>query len=300
MSAAKRKAMGRGLSALLKETGEVNSATDAHAEKIVGAIAEIEVGKIQPNPNQPRTQFSREALEELAISIRELGIIQPITVRKERNGKFTIISGERRYRASKLAKLEKIPAYVRLADDQSMLEMALVENIQREELDPIEIALSYQRLIDECELTQEAMSERVGKKRSTVTNYLRLLKLTPIVQAGLRDKMISMGHARAIITVDDEEEQMKLYERTIARDRSVRQIEDAVRKLRESASSKSGTKSAKQPLPAEYEQIRGNLSDKLSTPVNLSRSKRGKGKIEIPFKNDKELERILNALEIER
>lgn len=299
MSAAKRKAMGRGLSALLKETGEVNSASDAHAEKIVGAIAEIEIEKIQPNPNQPRTQFSREALEELAISIRELGIIQPITVRKERDGKFTIISGERRYRASKLAQLEKIPAYVRLADDQSMLEMALVENIQREELDPIEIALSYQRLIDECELTQEAMSERVGKKRSTVTNYLRLLKLTPIVQAGLRDKMISMGHARAIISVDDEEEQMNLYERTIARDLSVRQIEDAVRKLRETEAPKSGTKSAKQPLPAEYEQIRGTLAEKLSTPVNLSRSKRGKGKIEIPFKNDEELERILNALEID-
>ncbi len=292
--------MGRGLSALLKETGEVNSANDTNAEKIVGAIAEIEIEKIKPNPDQPRTQFSREALEELAISIRELGIIQPITVRKNKSDNFTIISGERRYRASKLAGLEKIPAYVRLADDQSMLEMALVENIQREELDPIEIALSYQRLIDECELTQEAMSTRVGKKRSTVTNYLRLLKLTPLVQAGLRDKMISMGHARAIISVEDEDAQMDIYENTIAKDWSVRQVEDAVRKLREKDSAKTGTKTAKEPLPQQYEEIRENIAQRLATPVSMSRNKRGRGKIEIPFKDDKELERILNALEIDR
>lgn len=296
MAAPKRKAMGRGLSALLKDTGEVNSAADVNADKIVGAIAEIEIEKIHPNPDQPRTQFSKEALEELAISIRELGIIQPITVRKNGNDSFTIISGERRYRASKLAGLESLPAYIRLADDQTMLEMALVENIQREELDSIEIALSYQRLIDECSLTQEAMSDRVGKKRSTVTNYLRLLKLQPIVQAGLRDKMISMGHARAIVSVENEEDQMKIYETIIAKDLSVRQVEDAVRKLRQAENETSGTKTATPTLPEKFVEVQENLSEKLESDVSLSRSKRGKGKIVIPFKNDKDFERILSLL----
>lgn len=296
MAAPKRKAMGRGLSALLKDTGEVNSAADVNADKIVGAIAEIEIDKIHPNPDQPRTQFSKEALEELAISIRELGIIQPITVRKNSNDSFTIISGERRYRASKLAGLEVLPAYIRLADDQTMLEMALVENIQREELDSIEIALSYQRLIDECNLTQEAMSDRVGKKRSTVTNYLRLLKLQPIVQAGLRDKMISMGHARAIVSVENEEDQMKIYETIIAKDLSVRQVEDAVRKLRQSENETSGTKTATRTLPEKYVEVQENLSEKLDSEVSLTRSKRGKGKIVIPFNNDKDFERILSLL----
>lgn len=287
--------MGRGLSALLKETGEVNSATDKNAEKVIGAIAEIEIAKIKPNPDQPRTQFSREALEELASSIRELGIIQPITVRKNSGGTFTIISGERRYRAAKIAGLEKLPCYIRLADDQTMLEMALVENIQREELDAIEIALSYQRLIDECALTQEAMSGRVGKKRSTITNYLRLLKLQPLVQAGLRDKMISMGHARAIINVEDEEDQLKIYEQAIAKSLSVRQVEDAVRKLKEGTQS-SGTKNAKPELPEKYKEAQSKLSEKLESDVNLTRNKRGKGKITISFKNDDELERILSYL----
>lgn len=297
MAAPKRQAMGRGLSALLKDTGEINSAADKNADKIVGAIADIEISKIHPNPDQPRTQFSKEALEELAISIRELGIIQPITVSKNANGEFTIISGERRYRASKMAGLESIPAYIRLADDQTMLEMALVENIQREELDSIEIALSYQRLIDECSLTQEAMSERVGKKRSTITNYLRLLKLQPIVQAGLRDKMISMGHARAIINVDNEEDQLKIYETIIAKDLSVRQVEDAVRKLKQAKEeSTSGTKTATTTLPEKFVEVQENLSEKLESEVSLSRSKRGKGKIVIPFKNDKDFERILSLL----
>src|SRR5690606_19550411 len=262
MAAPKRQAMGRGLSALLKDTGEVNSAADKNADKIVGAIAEIEIEKIHPNPDQPRTQFSKEAHEALAISIRELGIIQPITVRKNANNSFTIISGERRYRASKIAGLETLPAYIRLADDQTMLEMALVENIQREELDSIEIALSYQRLIDECSLTQEAMSERVGKKRSTITNYLRLLKLQPIVQAGLRDKMISMGHARAIVSVENEDDQMKIYETIIAKDLSVRQVEDAVRKLRQAETETSGTKTATPTLPEKYVEVQENLSER--------------------------------------
>jgi len=298
MAAPKRKAMGRGLSALLKDTGEVNSAADQNADKIVGTIAEIEIEKIHPNPDQPRTQFSKEALEELAVSIRELGIIQPITVRKNSNDTFTIISGERRYRASQLAGLESMPAYIRLADDQTMLEMALVENIQREELDSIEIALSYQRLIDECSLTQEAMSERVGKKRSTITNYLRLLKLQPLVQAGLRDKMISMGHARAIINVDNEEDQMTIYESIIAKDLSVRQVEEAVRKLKQSKEEgASGIKTATTTLPEKFVEVQENLSEKLESNVSLTRSKRGKGKIVIPFKNDKDFERILSLLD---
>ncbi len=297
MSAPKRKAMGRGLSALLKETGEINSAADKNADKIVGVIADIEISQIRANPDQPRTQFSKEALEELAISIRELGIIQPITVRKNSNGTYTIISGERRFRASKIAGLESIPAYIRLADDQTMLEMALVENIQREELDAIEIALSYQRLIDECSLTQEEMSGRVGKKRSTITNYLRLLKLQPIVQAGLRDKMISMGHARAIINVENEDEQLDIYQAIIAKDLSVRQVEDVVRKLRvKNDPESSGTKTATASLPEKYQEIQDNLAEKLDTDVNLVRSKRGKGKIVIPFKNDEEFERILSLL----
>ena len=289
--------MGRGLSALLKETGEINSAADKNADKIVGVIADIEISQIRANPDQPRTQFSKEALEELAISIRELGIIQPITVRKNSNGTYTIISGERRFRASKIAGLESIPAYIRLADDQTMLEMALVENIQREELDSIEIALSYQRLIDECSLTQEEMSGRVGKKRSTITNYLRLLKLQPIVQAGLRDKMISMGHARAIINVENEDEQLDIYQAIIAKDLSVRQVEDVVRKLKvKNDPVSSGTKTATASLPEKYQEIQDNLAEKLDTDVNLVRSKRGKGKIVIPFKNDDEFERILSLL----
>jgi ParB family chromosome partitioning protein len=233
MATQKRKAMGKGLAALLKDEQEVTSAHDEKAPEVVGNIAELDLESIEENPHQPRTLFNQEALEELAASVKELGIIQPITVRKEDGGRFQIISGERRFRAAKLAGLETIPAYVRLADDQSMLEMALVENIQREELDSIEIALSYERLIDECQLTQEAMSERVGKKRSTITNYLRLLKLQPLIQAGLRDKMISMGHARALVNVEEEETQLELYQKAIAREWSVRQTEEAVRKAKE-------------------------------------------------------------------
>lgn len=294
MAAPKRQALGRGLSALLKETENVKSAKDANADKLVGAIAEIEISKIVVNPFQPRTKFDDEAIRELSISIQELGVIQPITVRKTADSTFQIISGERRYRASKLAGKTGIPAYIRLADDQTMLEMALVENIQREELDAIEIALSYQRLIEECQLTQEAMSDRVGKKRSTISNYLRLLKLQPIVQAGLRDKMISMGHARAIINIEDQEEQLKLYEEAILKSYSVRQLEEAVRRIKEGGNEKG--KSQPSELKPRYSEIRDILSDHLNSQVNLSRNTRGKGKIVIPFKNDEDFERILSLL----
>lgn len=295
MAAPKRKAMGKGLAALLKDDGGIKSASDDKANEIVGSIAEIDMHRIAVNPDQPRSLFDKEALDELAISIRELGIIQPITVRALSDGKFQIISGERRFRAAKLAGLGSVPAYIRLADDQTMLEMALVENIQREELDAIEIALSYQRLIEECELTQEAMSERVGKKRSTITNYLRLLKLSPLIQAGLRDKMISMGHARALVNVEEEETQMELYHNTIAKEWSVRQVEDAVRKAREGEANKS-TASTKEDLPREFEDIKSDLADYLNTEVDLKRSKRGKGRLVIPFKNDQELKRLIKLL----
>lgn len=295
MAAPKRQALGRGLSALLKDTENVSSVKDANAEKLVGAIAEIDIDKIVENPFQPRTKFDLEAIEELSISIKELGVIQPITVRKQADHTFQIISGERRFRASKLAGNSAIPAYIRIADDQTMLEMALVENIQREELDAIEIALSYQRLMEECKLTQEAMSDRVGKKRSTIANYLRLLKLQPIVQAGLRDKMISMGHARAIINIQDEEIQLSLYEQTIAKGFSVRQIEEAVRKLKDGLAEPKTTNAPKE-LPVKYTEIKQVLSDHLNSKVNFSRDTRGKGKIVIPFSNDEDFERLLGLL----
>ena len=295
MATPKRKAMGKGLAALLNDTGDIQSGKDDNAEKVLGSIAEIPLEQILANPDQPRTIFDQEALEELSVSIKELGIIQPITVRKVENDNFQIISGERRYRAAKLAGLEAIPAYLRLADDQEVLEMALVENIQREELDPIEIALSYQRLIEECQLTQEAMSERVGKKRSTITNYLRLLKLQPLIQAGLRDKMISMGHARALINVDNADDQVDIYHNSIRKSFSVRQVEDAVRKLKEGNLSASLPKAGPS-LPEEFLQAREALSNKLNAKVDLSRTKRGRGKISISFKNDAELERILEQI----
>lgn len=296
MATPKRKAMGKGLAALLNDNGNVNSGKDENAEKVLGSVAEIPMDQILANPDQPRTIFDKEALEELASSIKELGIIQPITVRSAENNQFQIISGERRYRASKMAGLSAIPAYIRLADDQEVLEMALVENIQREELDPIEIALSYQRLIDECQLTQEAMSERVGKKRSTITNYLRLLKLQPLIQAGLRDKMISMGHARALINVSHEDEQVDLYHTAIKKELSVRQVEDAVRNLKNEDKGRS-PKTRTNPLPAEYAKAKEELSAELQTAVELSRSKRGKGKITIAFSSDAELNRILEQLQ---
>ncbi len=296
MATPKRKAMGKGLAALLNDTGNVSSGKDENADKVLGSIAEIPLDQILANPDQPRTIFDQEALEELAVSIRELGIIQPITVRKTQDDKFQIISGERRYRAARIAGLEAIPAYLRLAEDQEVLEMALVENIQREELDPIEIALSYQRLIDECQLTQEAMSERVGKKRSTITNYLRLLKLQPLIQAGLRDKMISMGHARALINVADDDQQVDIYHNAIKKELSVRQVEDVVRKLKDDQAS-SGKKTTSSPLPQEYLKAREELSAILQTQVDLNRSKRGRGKISISFKNDTELNRILEQLQ---
>lgn len=292
--ATRKQALGRGLSALLKETAEVTSASEKNAEKLVGSILEIELNQIEVNPFQPRTYFDEEALRELAGSIRELGVIQPITVRKLAENKFQLVSGERRFRASKLIGNKTVPAYIRLANDQEMLEMALVENIQRKNLDPIEVALSYQRLIDEIKLTQEEMSIRVGKKRSTVTNYLRLLKLDPIIQTGMRDNFISMGHGRALINVESATDQLNIYEKIVRDKLSVRQTEDLVRNLKSGTLVKSEKK--KKPLPFIISNSVNDLNAFFDKKIDVSVSKNGKGKISIPFDSLEDFNRIKKLL----
>ncbi|MCH2218073.1 MAG: ParB/RepB/Spo0J family partition protein [Flavobacteriales bacterium] len=289
----KKQALGRGLSALLKDTSNLNSASDRNAGGIVGNIVEIELDHIQVNPYQPRTYFNEEALRELASSIRELGVIQPITVRKVGNT-FQLVSGERRFRASKLVGKSTIPAYIRIANDQEMLEMALVENIQRKNLDPIEVALSYQRLIEEIQLTQEELSTRVGKKRSTVTNYLRLLKLDPILQTGMRDGFISMGHGRALINIENSGDQLAIYERILREQLSVRQTEKLVKILKEGSSSISSSK--KKALPSYIKDSLSEINSFLGQQVDITINSRGKGKISIPFHSKEDFERIKNLL----
>ena len=292
MAKEKKRALGRGLSALLSENGEkANSAKDTGAKELVGNIVEIPVERIIPNPNQPRTHFDTKALNELAQSIKELGVIQPITVRKV-GDKFELISGERRFRASQMAELNKIPAFVRLADDREMLEMALVENIQREDLDAIEIALTYQRLIEDVNLTQEEMSQRVGKDRSTVTNYLRLLKLDPIVQTGIRDGMISMGHGRALIAVDDIDKQLEVYENIVRKNLSVRQTEQLIKGLK----NPQNTVKEVVTLPNDFKKTQKEWSDRLDTRVEIKRSNNGKGKIILNFNSDADFQRIKDLL----
>tara|TARA_B110000967_G_scaffold194753_1_gene223559 strand:- start:19235 stop:20113 length:879 start_codon:yes stop_codon:yes gene_type:complete len=284
--ATKRQALGRGLSALLKETD--NAAKDKNAAVIVGTIIDLDLNSIEVNPYQPRTHFDEQALEELSNSIKELGVIQPITVRKTSGNRFQLVSGERRFRASKRLGNDSIPAYVRLANDQEMLEMALVENIQRKNLDPIEIALSYQRLVEEINLTQEELSIRVGKKRSTVTNYLRLLKLDPIIQTGMRDGFLSMGHGRALINIDNLNEQLEIYKKVIQNKLSVRQTEELVKNLKNPDTKKS--KKAKTPsyVANGIETISKYLGHKIQVTVGNN----GKGKISIPFDSQEDFERI--------
>src|SRR6056297_4294762 len=232
--AVKKQALGRGLSALLNDPeNDIKSASDKNADKVVGNIIELDLEFIEVNPFQPRSNFNDESLQELATSIRELGVIQPITVRKLGFNNYQLVSGERRFRASKLLGLETIPAYIRIANDQESLEMALVENIQRQDLDPIEVALSYQRLIDEIDLTQEELSDRVGKNRSTIANYLRLLKLDPIVQTGMRDGFLSMGHGRALININNADIQLEIYEKILKDKLSVRETEALVKRIQE-------------------------------------------------------------------
>jgi ParB family chromosome partitioning protein len=290
--ATKRQALGRGLSALLQETPNINSASDKNADKLIGSIIEIELNKIDVNPFQPRTYFDEESLIELGNSIKELGVIQPITIRKMEGNQFQLVSGERRFRASKLIGNSTIPAYIRIANDQEMLEMALVENIQRKNLDPIEVALSYQRLIDEIKLTQEELSTRVGKKRSTVTNYLRLLKLDPILQTGMRDGFISMGHGRAMINVENTEDQLAIYERILREELSVRQTEDLVKNLKSGPISTPKTKQ----IPDFVKNNIKPLSEFFGQKVSVVMSANGKGKINIPFNSEEDFNRIKNLL----
>ena len=287
---AKKNVLGRGLSALIDGADTYN--------EVRASVNEIEISSIVANPFQPRTTFDEDALNELAVSIKEIGIIQPITLRKIDGGQYQIIAGERRFRASKIAGLTTIPAYVRTANDEGMLEMALVENIQREDLDAIEIALSYQRLIEECKLTQELLSDRVGKKRSTVTNYLRLLKLPAKIQKGIVEKVITMGHARALVNIKDSDMQLMIYDETLKNDFSVRRIEEIVRNYNEdNASFKLEEKPVKEKFPNEYEDLNNHLNKFFHSKIDFRMDQSGKGKIVIPFSSTKDLERILGILD---
>ncbi|MDC7998922.1 ParB/RepB/Spo0J family partition protein [Gilvibacter sediminis] len=292
--ATKKQALGRGLSALLKDPeNDIKAVGDKNADKVVGNIVELELDFIEVNPFQPRTSFNEEQLRELASSIRELGVIQPITVRKLAFNKYQLVSGERRFRASKLIGLTTVPAYIRIANDQESLEMALVENIQRQDLDPIEIALSYQRLIEEIDLTQEALSDRVGKKRSTIANYLRLLKLDPIIQTGMRDGFISMGHGRALINIDDSESQLDIYEKIIDKNLSVRATEALVRSFKDPSAP---TKTAKS-IPAAAKKQNDLLGSFLNAKTSINMNAKGKGKLVIPFDSEADLARIVKRIQ---
>ncbi len=295
--AIKKQALGRGLSALLKDPeNDIKSAEDTNADKVVGNIIELEIDVIEINPFQPRTNFNEDSLKELATSIKELGVIQPITVRKVEFNKYQLISGERRLRASKLVGLTTVPAYIRLANDNDSLVMALVENIQRHDLDPIEIALSYQRLIDEIQLTQEQMSDRVGKKRSTIANYLRLLRLDPIIQTGIRDGFISMGHGRAIINIEDHDAQTDIYHKIISENLSVRETEALVKSYQQKllGNDEKPTKTTAYQVP---ENVQKSFASFFGAKVDVKVANNGKGKISIPFHSEEDLQRIIKLLE---
>ncbi len=295
----KRNALGKGLSALLEnpETYITTNSEIGSSSAIVGAVANISIDKIEANPFQPRSNFDEDALRELSESIKEQGIIQPVTVRKLGYDKYQLISGERRYKASQMAGLKFIPAFIRIANDQAMLEMALVENIQRENLNAIEIAISYKRLLDECSISQDELCVRVGKNRTTVANYLRLLKLPPEIQIGIRDEKISMGHARAIVNVNDIVMQLRIFNDIINNELSVRKVEEIARNVADSnkkVNKKSGNKAS---LTFEYKRIQDKLCSKFETKVEFKRDSKGKGKIVIPFYNDDDLERLLDIID---
>ncbi len=284
----KKNALGRGLDALL-------DISDIQTEGS-SSINEIELDKIKVNPNQPRREFNEEALRELADSISEIGIIQPITLRQTDDNLYQIIAGERRFRAAQLAGLKTIPAYIRTADDENVMEMALIENIQREDLNSVEIALAYQHLLDQYNLTQERLSERVGKNRATIANYLRLLKLPAEIQMGLQNKQIEMAHARALVSLSDAKLQVKLYRETIENGYSVRKVEELVKSLTQGEAVRSGGKKIMpkgSKLPEEYNVLKQQLTGFFKTKVQLTCSPKGKGKISIPFNNEEELERIM-------
>ena len=292
----KKQVLGRGLSALLDDPErEISLAGDTNADQVVGKVIDLEMDKIEVNPYQPRTHFKEEAIEELAESIKALGIIQPVTVRKLGRNQYQLVSGERRYRAAKSIDFKTIPAFVRIANDQETLEMALVENIQRRDLDPIEIALSYQRLIDEIQLTQNQLSERVGKKRSTVANYMRLLKLDPIIQTGMRDGFLSMGHGRALINIEEGEKQLAIYEKIIARSLSVRETELLVQKAKKGQS----FRKIKASQPVFYDEALEELRGYLNSSVTIKGNDKGKGTIQIPFNSQIDLKDIIKKIKRE-
>jgi ParB family transcriptional regulator, chromosome partitioning protein len=284
----KRNALGRGLGALIEGSSDVQSG--------IPVSNEIPINEIDANPFQPRINFDEEALQDLAASIKELGIIQPITLRKIADNKYQIIAGERRLRAARIVGLTTIPSFVRQAGDETMLEMALVENIQREDLDAIEIALSYQRLIDECRLTQETLSDKVGKKRSTISNYLRLLRLPAVIQKAIREQEITMGHARALVNIQEPETQIMVYRQVVKYDFSVRKTEEIVRKI-SSDDGEGMPVRRNNPFPEEYRVLKDHLTKYFNTGVVFKINELGKGKIEIPFDDQKDLERIIGIFD---
>src|SRR5687767_5149433 len=294
----KKPALGRGLSALLENAKtDIMSKGIGENAPVVNSVSIIRIKNIETNPFQPRTNFEENALQELSDSIKQHGIIQPITVRKVGYDRYQLISGERRFRASQMAGLREVPAYIRVADDQAMLEMALVENIQREDLDPIEVSLSYKRLIDECNLTQEQLSEKVGKQRSTVTNFLRLLKLPAPIQKALRDRDITMGHAKALINIDNEDRQLAIFALALEQDLSVRQIEDLARGEKVKVTPKV-TRVEKQ-LSMEDKVITKGLEKIFNKSFQFKRNAKGGGNITLNFSNDKELQHIVSYFGIE-
>ena len=291
MDMTKKNALGRGLGAL------IDGVEKEILEKKVEANQDISVDSIDGNPFQPRTSFDEQAMEELAASIRKLGIVQPLTVRETGTGRYQLIAGERRLRAARLAGLTHVPAYIRTADDQGMLELALVENIQREDLDAVEVAISFQRLIEECKLTQEQLSERVGKQRSTVANYMRLLKLPAEIQLGIRNKNVTMGHARTLVNIEDPKKQIAVYYKIIEGELSVRQTEELVRHLQSETGKDSRKMKRKQQLNQDFLQLTDHLNKIFSVDVNFRINEQGKGKIVIPFENTGEMERILGMFD---
>ncbi len=294
MAKQNRSALGRGLDALITMDEVTTNGTSS--------ISEIELSKIQPNPDQPRSIFDQEALEELAASIKTHGLIQPITLREVGQDKYQIISGERRYRASRMAGLSAVPAYIRKASDENVMEMALIENIQREDLNSIEIALSFQNLIESYSLTQDQLSERVGKKRATISNFLRLLKLPADIQLGLTDKKIDMGHAKALLSLEDPTEQKKVYEQILNEGLSVRKTEETVREIKEGVKKETETPQKTKPAtatktPEEYAMLQEHLTNFFKAKIGFSCDDKGKGKIIIPFDSDQDLERIMGLLD---
>lgn len=294
----KKRALGKGLSALLESasTDITTTNTTLQGSQTVGSISSIPISKIEANPFNPRTNFEQEALNELASSIKEHGIIQPLTVRKLGRDKFQLISGERRFRASQIAGLSEVPCYIRIANDATMLEMALVENIQREDLNAIEVGLSYKRLMDECNFTQEKLSEKLGKSRSNITNYLRLLKLPVKVQIGVREGLISMGHARALVSAGDEKTQEKLFTQILTDGLSVRELEELIKGKKTTKSNTKNKNTTTYPLSNDVVNFKISLAKKLNSKIDIKTSPKGKGKIIINFNNQAELDKIIESL----